>query len=68
MLCYYDMLYSVASSHRVTIQRISKNKETYTVKRPRKILPTCDDFRGCLGMRGIVGVNGLGLILQNHSS
>ena len=30
----------------VTIERTSLSKETYTVKHPRKIFPSCDVFRG----------------------
>ena len=53
---------NVSSVNRVTIERISLSKETYTVKRPRKIFLSCD-----VRMPGDVGVNGWGLILQNHS-
>ena len=41
--------------HRVTIERKSLSKATYTVKHPRKIFPSCDVFRGvdvCLGQSG----------------
>ena len=44
-------------NHRVTIERTSLGKETYTVKHPRKIFLSCDVFRGWR-MRGVVWVNG----------
>ena len=44
--------------HRVTIERKSLSKETYTVKHPRKIFPSCDV---------VVGVNGFEELSPNHS-
>ena len=35
--------------HRVTIERTSLSKETYTVKQPRKIFPSCVVFKGVDG-------------------
>ena len=32
--------------HRVTVERTSLSKETYTVKNPQKIFASCDVFRG----------------------
>ena len=43
-----------AYNQRVTIERTSLSKETYTVKHPRKIFPSCNVFRGvdAWGCRG----------------
>jgi biotin synthase-like enzyme len=37
---------SFAKKYRVTIERISLSKQTYTVKYPRKVFPFCDILRG----------------------
>ena len=44
---------NISSFHRVTIERTSLTKETYIIKHPQKIFPSCDFFRGieaCMGL------------------
>ena len=51
----YYLLLMMRSAHRVTIERTSLSKETYTAKYPRKIFPSFDVFRvvdACMGFSG----------------
>ena len=59
-------LASQQKNHRVTIERTSLSKETYTVKHPRKIFPSCDVYRG-VDTYVDVRVNGFEELSPNHS-
>ena len=53
-LCKINSL-KIKYTLRVTIERSTLSKETYTVKHPPKKLPSCDVFRcvdACVGLSG----------------
>ena len=63
--CIQMNMHCMNYNHRVTIEMTSLSKETYTVRHPEKIFPSCEVFRGVDAYLN-VWMNGLCLILQNH--
>ena len=59
LLLLFGFQTSAASSklqgHRISIEWTSLSKETYTVKHPRKIYPSCDVFRVVDAFVGLSG-------------